>query len=72
MDFNQFVFSVLDFHAKELSRDSQTLHLESFAQAPFNRSDIFFIVASDEEVVDIEHNIQPFTVFILVDEYAGI
>src|SRR5271170_3499140 len=62
VDFNRSVFSVLDFHAKELSRDSQILHLESFARGLFNRSNIFIIVASDEEVVDIEGNIRPFTV----------
>src|SRR5579859_5592128 len=70
--FDRSIVPVFDLHAEKPSCDSEILHVESFAEAPFNRGNLFLIIPSNDEIVNIESDVCAFTVGILVNEKAGI
>src|SRR5579859_1391460 len=72
MYFDRSIFPVFNLHAEKPSCDSKILHDESFTEAPFNHGDIFLIVPSNDEIVDVESDVCAFAVGILVNEDAGI
>src|SRR5579859_1880698 len=72
MYFDRSIVPVFDFHAEKPSCDSEILHVKSFAEAPFNRGDIFLVVPSNDEIVNVESDVCAFAVGILVNENAGI
>src|SRR5579859_5775199 len=70
--FDRSIIPVFDLHAEKPCCNPQVLHIKPFTEAPFNRCNIFLVVPSNDEIINVESDVCAFIVCILVDEDAGV
>jgi hypothetical protein len=66
------VVAIFDFNGKELSCNSQILHLKSFTQPTFDCGHVDFILSHNKKVVNIEGDVEALSFVVFVDPDAGI
>jgi len=53
VDLNQAVISILDLHAKKFLCNLQVLHLKLFTELVLDCEDVFLVLASNYQIIDI-------------------
>lgn len=66
IDLDWSVVSIFDFYAKEFLCNSQIFHIKSLTQMLFNCYNHTALLASDDEVIDIQCNVCPFAICALM------
>jgi hypothetical protein len=64
--FDPTVVSIINFHAKKLSCNSQILHLKTFAEVPLNRVDLVLVLTSNDEIINVQGYVNLFSLLVLM------